>query len=181
LDYFPGYTPGMRGRKPTPTRLKALHGNPGKRPLNTCEPTPPAALPACPDHLDEAARAEWARLVPELAALGLLTDLDRAALAGYCACWSRVVKLESTVQRLGEALTRKTWERGPPSEHNPKGWHEVLEVRVNPYYTALTHALRELRGWAAEFGLTPSSRSRIHTQPADQADALETYLAASAN
>ena len=27
-----------RGRKPTPTAIKELEGNPGKRPLNTKEP-----------------------------------------------------------------------------------------------------------------------------------------------
>lgn len=27
-----------RGRKPTPTAIKMLEGNPGKRPLNTKEP-----------------------------------------------------------------------------------------------------------------------------------------------
>ena len=30
----------MRGRKPKPTRLKQLEGNPGKRPINGREPAP---------------------------------------------------------------------------------------------------------------------------------------------
>ena len=30
-----------RGRKPKPTALKVLEGNPGKRPLNDREPVPP--------------------------------------------------------------------------------------------------------------------------------------------
>lgn len=30
-----------RGRKPKPTALKVLEGNPGKRPLNDHEPIPP--------------------------------------------------------------------------------------------------------------------------------------------
>jgi hypothetical protein len=34
----------MRGRKPKPTRIKALTGNPGKRPLNPHEPRPAPAL-----------------------------------------------------------------------------------------------------------------------------------------
>ena len=32
-----------RGRKPKPTALKVLEGNPGKRPLNDREPVPPKA------------------------------------------------------------------------------------------------------------------------------------------
>ena len=41
----------MRGRKPTPTRLKLIHGNPGNRPLNPNKPEPRAAIPTCPSHL----------------------------------------------------------------------------------------------------------------------------------
>src|SRR2546430_8262758 len=37
----------MRGRRPKPTRIKALTGNPGKRPLNPHEPRPEPALPEC--------------------------------------------------------------------------------------------------------------------------------------
>ena len=35
----------MRGRKPTPTFLKLVTGNPGHRPINTDEPIVPPALP----------------------------------------------------------------------------------------------------------------------------------------
>ena len=37
-----------RGRKPKPTALKVLEGNPGKRPLNDREPVPPKATLKCP-------------------------------------------------------------------------------------------------------------------------------------
>ena len=30
----------MKGRKPKPTRLKVISGNPGKRPINDSEPDP---------------------------------------------------------------------------------------------------------------------------------------------
>ena len=41
----------MRGRRPKPTRLKVLTGNPGKRPLNENEPRPEAHVPDCPPEL----------------------------------------------------------------------------------------------------------------------------------
>ena len=68
----------MRGRTPKPTRLKMLTGNPGKRALNGNEPRPEAAIPECPAELGPVARTEWDRLAGELAALRLLTNLDRA-------------------------------------------------------------------------------------------------------
>ena len=74
----------MRGRRPTPTRLKMLTGNPGKRRLNEDEPRPNPNIPECPPELGPVARTEWDRLVDELAVLRMLTNLDRAALAAYC-------------------------------------------------------------------------------------------------
>jgi len=41
----------MAGRKPKPTAVKKLEGNPGKRKLNTKEPVPAKGMPACSDWL----------------------------------------------------------------------------------------------------------------------------------
>jgi phage terminase small subunit len=71
----------IRGRRTNPTRLKALTGNPGKRPLNANEPRPEPAAPECPPELSPIARQEWIRLTAELAKLNLITHLDRGALA----------------------------------------------------------------------------------------------------
>ena len=40
-----------RGRKPKPTAIKELEGNPGKRPLNANEPKPERKAPRCPGWL----------------------------------------------------------------------------------------------------------------------------------
>ena len=74
----------MRGRKPKPTALKLIEGNPGKRPINGHEPKPPASKPTCPSHLSPTAKAEWKRLAEALHRIGLLTQADRTALAAYC-------------------------------------------------------------------------------------------------
>ena len=58
------------GPPPTPTNLKLLRGNPGKRKLNTNEPDPEPAIPPCPSHLDKVAKKEWRRVSKELLALG---------------------------------------------------------------------------------------------------------------
>ena len=71
----------MRGRKPKPTLLKLREGNPGKRPINEHKPSPPDGMPACPDILDDEARAEWFRTTCVLKEMGLLSRADRAALA----------------------------------------------------------------------------------------------------
>ena len=74
----------MRGRRPKPTRLKVLTGNPGKRPMNKHEPKTEPAVPKCPNELGPVARRERDRLASELGKLKILIALDRAALAAYC-------------------------------------------------------------------------------------------------
>ena len=45
----------MVGRKPKPTAIKKLEGNPGKRKLNSKEPVPEKGMSACPDWLMQGA------------------------------------------------------------------------------------------------------------------------------
>lgn len=135
----------MRGRKPKPTVLKLIEGNPGKRPLNCGEPAPPVGLPDCPEFLDAEARAEWKRVGPLLEGMGLVTLVDRAALAAYCVAYSRWVHAEAQVARFGTIV--KSPEKGFPMK--------------SPYLTVADQALESMRKFMVEFGLTPSSRSRI--------------------
>lgn len=78
-----------RGRKPTPTAIKELEGNPGKRPLNAKEPKPVKKAPACPKWLEPEAKKEWRRLSKQLEQLGVLTELDMASFAAYCQAYAR--------------------------------------------------------------------------------------------
>ena len=74
--------------------LKILEGNPGKRPIRGNEPQPPRSQPTCPAHLSPTAKAEWKRLAQSLNKIGLLTQVDRAALAAYCQSYGRWVEAE---------------------------------------------------------------------------------------
>src|SRR5262245_3472717 len=90
-----------------PSKVLELRGsfvkNPQrKRPL---EPQPAVQVPACPSHLDRTAKREWRRITPELKKLGLLSHLDRAALAAYCQCWAEWVSAEQHLQVDGYVLT----------------------------------------------------------------------------
>jgi phage terminase small subunit len=66
-----------RGRKPKPTHLKLIEGNPGKRPIRTGSERPTTAMPEPPDHLNADARIEWDRVAHGLHALRLLETVDR--------------------------------------------------------------------------------------------------------
>ena len=71
----------MAGRKPKPTALKKLEGNPGKRKLNKKEPIPGKEMPDCPQWLLPDAKDEWVRLCEKLNQIGELTEVDRTAFA----------------------------------------------------------------------------------------------------
>lgn len=64
----------IAGQRPKPTHLKAIAGNPGKRPLNTAEPPSPPLL-GMPDDLDPALRVAWTTIV-RLAPPGVLREAD---------------------------------------------------------------------------------------------------------
>ena len=92
---------GGGGRKPSPTTLKELKGNPGRRPLNEDEPKPSVHLPNPPAHLSPMARREWRRAGAFLVEMGLMTDLDVAALAGYSVAYARWCDAEKVLRKCG--------------------------------------------------------------------------------
>ena len=66
----------MAGRKPKPTAMKNLEGNPGKRKLNKDEPVPAKGMPGCPEWLMPEAKEEWYRLAELMNQMGVLTEVD---------------------------------------------------------------------------------------------------------
>jgi P27 family predicted phage terminase small subunit len=134
----------MRGRKPKPTALKLVDGNPGRRPIRGSEPKPPATRPTCPAHLSPTAKAEWKRLAGALSEIGLLTQIDRTVLAAYCQAYGRWVEAE---RRLAET---------PPLLKTPAGY-----VQVSPWVTISNKQVELMTRLMAELGLTPSARSRL--------------------
>ena len=134
----------MRGRKPKPTSVKILAGNPGKRKLNRNEPAPAVTLPACPIELSPGAKAEWDRLVSDLAALRMLTNLDRAALAAYCEAYAMWIEAITAVRKFGAMVK------------SPSGY-----PMQSPYIAIANKQAEIMMRIASEFGFTPASRSRI--------------------
>jgi len=149
----------MAGRRPKPTHLKLLQGNPGKRPINPNEPKPKVEIPPVPEHLTELAKAEWNRIVEVLARLGLLTTLDRSGLAAYCTVYARWVEAEEALKKSGPVVKA-------PSDY----------PMISPYLVVANRALEQMRAYMIEFGLTPASRSRISVDANVEDDAFENWI-----
>ena len=149
------------GRKPKPTAIRLLQGNPGKRPLNTAEPMPAPKIPSPPDHIKGEARKEWFRISKQLHELGLLTEIDRAALAAYCVAWGRWVEAEEQLTKYGTVI------KSPD-----KGW-----LVQSPYLSIANRAMDQMAKLLTEFGMSPSSRSRVQSVKAqDMGDEMEGLL-----
>jgi P27 family predicted phage terminase small subunit len=136
------------GRKAIPTEIKKMRGNPGRRPLNEAEPKPPQECPPCPAHLDDAAKAEWDWITKHLLDIGVLTVIDKAALAAYCQAYSRWSAAEETVRKTGLVLKS--------AEGN---------FYTNPYLAVVNKALQQMHSFLSEFGMTPASRTKIVANP----------------
>src|SRR5262245_39786622 len=97
----------MPGPPRLPTNLRLLRGTyRSDRHSNPNEPRPPIAVPPCPKLIrgDPIAHKEWRRITRELYRLGLVTNLDRAAVTAYCALWSRWIDAEEKVRQKGTVV-----------------------------------------------------------------------------
>lgn len=139
------------GRPPKPTHLKIVAGNPGRRPLNDEEPRPVVEIPKRPPELSKDAAAEWKRISKELHELGMLTKIDRAALAAYCQAWARWIEAQKALQQFGTVV------------RSPSGY-----PMQSPYLAIANEAFRQMLALLTEFGMTPAARSRIRVSRAGQ-------------
>jgi P27 family predicted phage terminase small subunit len=135
---------GLRGPAPKPTAIKRLEGNPGKRKLNEDEPTLTVGAPECPDHLDEVAKKEWGRLTVILTAMKVLTEADYIALANLCQAYSTLINAQRQLNKTGILYKSKSGY----IQQSP-----LLGI-IHTQTTIVNNLLRE-------FGLTPSSRTRV--------------------
>ena len=153
---------GSRGPLPKPTALKLLEGNPGKRALNLADGlNPRVETPSAPKHLGIEARKEWKRITPLLEELGLVSCLDRAALALYCQAVGRLAELETAfngiVNRLvdgGSAYPDAVYSAS--YSVTPSGYAQQSVI------VQLIKSHREqVNRYLMHFGLSPAARGRV--------------------
>lgn len=130
-----------RGRKPKPRNLRLLHGQKDRNPE---EPELPVVAPDPPDYLDDNEAAIFRDLAGKLARMRVMTTADTDALA---MCANRYAQWLEAVEKIKEEGLVNESDRGIRS---PNVWFGIAE-------RCQKEALRIL----SEFGLTPSSRTRI--------------------
>jgi len=162
----------VRGRKPKPTQLKVLAGNPGKRKLNKAEPKPMRGIPECPEYLPPRAKAAFLELGERLDRMGVITVADGMALELLAFAYeewrsandlivdaAELSKFEGDVVRFKDGMTYET--------QSDAG----TIVRAHPANRLSSDAFKRIRMMLVEFGLTPSSRARVHTPDSNSDEA----------
>src|SRR5579859_4508596 len=134
---------GARGPAPRPTNITRLLGNPGHRVENTGEPMPPKLMPTPPDWLEADALVEWSRVAQDLYDIGVLTKVDRTALAAYCQAYARWVECEKSISLNGITMQGRLGLSPRPEVGMAQKWLGIIKQ------------------YCAEFGLTPSARARM--------------------
>lgn len=133
-----------RGRKPKPTAVKQLQGNPGKRPLARREPKPRTAVKR-PHGLGRGVQRKfWDEHAEELERLSVLTGVDVPAFRLMAEAYALAVQAAQEL-RDGGSLT--------------------VEGRDGPKKNPLAQVFRDqatlFKSFATEFGMTPSARARL--------------------
>ncbi len=157
----------MPGRKRTPTHLRLVQGNPGKRPTNEAREPRPKRLkaPKPPSHLTPRAAAMWRHVSRTLSDVGVLTVADLVTLERLCEAYAEV----RTAQIALELLGGNTYETTSA--------HGGFMRRAHPEVAQLADADRRLRGYLAEFGMTPAARSKVSLPIGDsETDKLNHYF-----
>lgn len=148
------------GRRPQPTALKVVRGNPGQRKLNENEPRPPSGDVVKPSRLSRLAGIVWDELAPICVAMGTLTPADVRP-------FSRLCELQADLDKACESKDAPEFALFTLSEdYNgaPKmGLHAAikLEKELSPV----------IRPFYELFGLSSVARARIQVPKKAEAPA----------
>lgn len=137
---------GKRGPVGAPTKLRLLRGDRPSR-INDREPVSRDLLPEAPDEMSVEVRAIWDYTLRELMHMKTVTAADRDSLICYCEAVEAHRKASAILARSPVLV---------------KGLHGTM-IR-NPALQIQRDSAHTVRGFAQEFGLTPSARAGIHME-----------------
>lgn len=137
----------MKPGKPRgPAELKLVKGTAGNHLEPKSAMAPAVEAPECPEFLLPEAKAHWAKIVPLLIDLRILSKVDTSALALYCQARGRWEQAEREIAKMGGVLMIKA----------PSGY-----PIQNPYLAIANRAMEDCYKYLQQFGLSPSARTRV--------------------
>lgn len=167
---------GLRGPAPKPTEVRKQEGNRSKRALPTNEPNYPPGLPPRPEQMSSTAGAVWDDLIQQMGGKGVLRRVDKRALWQLCEDEAIVSDAYAGLWSMVEVIKEKAQLEGKTLPGGP-----MIALLSMSHGRLAMSAIRDLASRVIierrEFGLTPSSRSRIEaTAEGGALDSLEMKL-----
>lgn len=155
------------GRPAKPAVVHMLRGNPSKKNAAALadevrQSQLEAEAPEMPDWLDADAQEEWGRVVPDLLKLGLISTLDRQALAQYCEAVSDYRRWTLKIRELNESMVSP--DRGDVQTY--KTGAKDLSI----WRKLRNDAERRADAAGAKFGFSPMARRTLRAAVAPQGE-----------
>lgn len=135
-------------RKQTPTALKILSGNPGKRPINDNEFVPEGDIKDIkpPSNLTKTAKKIWKDVI-NLSPPGMIKSLDFAEMVRFCVAYDLYMTAYDKVQAENMVMVN---DKGVPIQ--------------NPWGTIMNKQSEIMASAASNLGLSPASRTKLKMQ-----------------
>ncbi|WP_167760005.1 phage terminase small subunit P27 family [Paraburkholderia pallida] len=145
-------------RQRKPTALHVIDGTyrADRAPRKTMKPS--ETMPSAPAHVqrDPLAYTEWRRLAKVFAGMGVITPLDRGALAIVCMLWARVVQADNVLAKMAAR---------DPNTHGLIVMTTNGNAIQNPLVGTANRAMLMYLRACREFGMTPAARAGIEMAP----------------
>ena len=133
------------GPKPTPRNLRLVKGTARKDRMNDDEPVLPITIPSPPEHLTDAQQNIFLDLARKLARMRVMSEADVDALSILCVNAAEMNEANRMIERNGLIVAA------------PKTKVPML----NPAISIRNNAQKVVLNILTEFGMTPSSRTRV--------------------
>ncbi|WP_020178076.1 phage terminase small subunit P27 family [Methylopila sp. M107] len=160
---------GRRGPKPEPASVKLAKGNSGRRPIGKEPATliPEESKAVRPPVWLKAGKGleVWNRLAPRIAAMKLLGAADAETFARYCRNFSRWLKMQERLDKVGEIYEIET--------------ASGKVRRADPSFLISDRLEKALIAAEANFGLNPAERQRIFAARAAAGASADLFSGAS--
>jgi P27 family predicted phage terminase small subunit len=160
------------GRPRDPSQIKVIRGTfrADRSPSNEPEPLVITSVPKAPGHLNRWGKQMWNETARELVRLRMFTKLDTYSLEVLCEQYGIYRELKESITHIEVEGKR---EKITFAQYLAKRNSQTM-----PEYTAMKGAFERYSALLKEFGLSPSSRSRIDLlgEPPATKDPMEDLL-----
>lgn len=153
----------MSGPPKTPTHLRLVRGNPSKRPINKSEPQPTKGVPPTPKHFNKQEKYWFKVLGERLDSIGVITVLDGMALELLVGAYIEWRRHRDVIEKEGDSYKTTSADGS-------------VMIRPHPQVAMMADAWKRVCKMQAEFGMTPSSRSKVNAGNPGESDPLAEFL-----